>query len=98
MATLARRLDELGMVDSKGAAQVRGVTTTRADIVEFGLYVPSDLEGTSLPIPFQKGVLRAFRDERISRERALELLYGTFHDDDLPALRERREDEMWKFV
>lgn len=98
MATLARRLDELGMVDSGGAAQVRGVTTTRADIVEFGLYVPTDLEGTTLPIPFQKAVLRAFRDERISRERALELLYATFHDDDLPPLRERREDEMWKFV
>jgi len=98
MATLARRLDELGYVDRDGAAVVRGVTTTRADIVEFGLYVPADLEGTSLPVPYQKAVLRAFRDERISRERALELLYGTFVDDDLPDLRARREDEIWNFV
>ena len=98
MATLARRLDELGMVDRDGAALVRGVTTTRADIVEFGLYVPADLESTSLPVPYQKAVLRAFRDERISRERALELLHDTFAEDDLPARRVRREDEIWKFV
>jgi Zn-dependent peptidase ImmA (M78 family)/transcriptional regulator with XRE-family HTH domain len=98
MATLARRLDELGMVDRDGAALVRGVTTTRADIVEFGLYVPADLESTSLPVPYQKAVLRAFRDERISRERALELLHDTFAEDDLPVLRARREDEIWKFV
>jgi Zn-dependent peptidase ImmA (M78 family) len=98
MATLSRRLDELRLVDSSGAALIRGVKTTRTDIVEFGLYVPTDLEGTSLPVPFQKAVLRVFRDERISRERALELLYGTFVDDDLPALRERREDELWNFV
>jgi len=98
MATLARRLDELGMVDRDGAALVRGVTTTRADIVEFGLYVPADLESTSLPVPYQKAVLRAFRDERISRERALELLHDTFAEDDLPVLRVRREDEIWKFV
>lgn len=98
MATLARRLDELGMVDRDGAALVRGVTTTRADIVEFGLYIPADLESTSLPVPYQKAVLRAFRDERISRERALELLHDTFAEDDLPVLRVRREDEIWKFV
>jgi Zn-dependent peptidase ImmA (M78 family)/DNA-binding XRE family transcriptional regulator len=98
MATLARRLGELGMVEREGAALVRGVTTTRADIVEFGLYVPADLESTSLPVPYQKAVLQAFRDERISSERALELLHDTFAEDDLPVLRVRREDEIWKFV
>ncbi|MBM7788348.1 helix-turn-helix domain-containing protein [Tenggerimyces flavus] len=98
MATLARRLNELGLIDRDDVALVRGTTTTRADIVEFGLYVPSDLEGTSLPVPYQKAVLRAFRDERISRERALELLHNTFAEADLPALRPRREDEIWTFV
>ncbi|MEU4196028.1 XRE family transcriptional regulator [Kribbella sp. NPDC026611] len=98
MATLARRLCELGMIDKAAAALVRDVRTTRADIVEFDLVVPFDLEGTSLPVPYQRAVLRACRDERISRERALELLYETFADEDLPALRERREDELWNFV
>jgi len=98
MATLARRLEELDLVDRDGAFLIRGTTTTRADIVDFGLYVPADLEGTSLPVPYQKAVLRVFRDEQISRERALELLHGTFAEDDLPSLRPRREDEIWKFV
>ncbi|MEU4834323.1 XRE family transcriptional regulator [Streptosporangium sp. NPDC023615] len=98
MATLARRLEELDLVDREGAALVRGVTTTRADIVEFGLTVPVDLEGTSLPLSYQKAILRTFRDERISQARALELLQGTFTEYDLPARRKRREDEIWNFV
>ncbi len=98
MATLARRLQELGLISGDGAAAVRGTTTTQADIVEFGLPVPSDLADTSLPVPFQRAVLRAFRDERISSERALEMLQGTFSEEDLPDLRARREDEIWKFV
>lgn len=98
MATLARRLQELGIIDSDQAATVRAVTTTQADIVDYGLLVPSDLEGHSLAVPYQRAVLRAFRDERISRERALELLRGTFEDEDLPSRRMRREDELWNFV
>ncbi|MEV6984706.1 XRE family transcriptional regulator [Sphaerisporangium sp. NPDC051017] len=98
MATLARRLEELDLVDGEAAALIRRVTTTRADIVEFGLIVSADLEGTSLPVSYQKAVLRTFRDERISQERALELLHDTFTEYDLPPRRKRREDEIWKFV
>lgn len=98
MATLARRLEELGLVDRDGAFLIRGSATTRADIVDFGLYVPTDMEGISLPVPYQKAALRTFRDEHVSQERALELLHGTFAEDDLPSLRPRREDEIWNFV
>lgn len=98
MTTLARRLQDLGLIGGEEAAIVRGITTRQADIVEFGLVVPVDLEGTTLPLPFQKAVLRLFRDERISRDRALNLLQDTFNNDDLPALRARREDEIWNFV
>ncbi|TFC75786.1 helix-turn-helix domain-containing protein [Cryobacterium sp. TMS1-20-1] len=98
MATLARRLRELEIVDSEVAAFIRTVSTTRADIVEFGLNVPTEMEATSLPVTFQKGVLRLVREEKISRERALGLLQNTFDEEDLPPLRTRREDELWKFV
>lgn len=98
MATLARRLQELGLIDSEQAATVRTVTTTQADIVEHGLAIPTDLEGTSLPARFQKAVLRALREDRISRERALDLLQDTFSDSDLPEPRPAREDEIWKYV
>lgn len=98
MATLARRLQELGHIGAEEAAAVRRVTTTQADIVDFGLHIPTDLAGTTVPIQFQKAVLYAFRNDQISRERALELLRGAFADDDLPAPRARREDEIWNFV
>jgi Zn-dependent peptidase ImmA (M78 family)/transcriptional regulator with XRE-family HTH domain len=99
MATLATRLKELRLADSETVASVRKYRTTQADIVEMNLYVPlEELAGTTVPRPFARAVLRLVRDERISRERALDLLQGTFDDVDLPQIRERRPDEIWKFV
>lgn len=45
MSTLGRRLEELDLVDRDGAFLIRGTTTTRADIVDFGLNIPTDLGG-----------------------------------------------------
>lgn len=99
MATLARRLLELGEVDSEGAARIRLARTTRADIVEFNLHNPiEELSATSVPRVYTLAVMRLVREERISRERALDLLKGTFSESDLPAVRERRADEIWNFV
>lgn len=98
MATLARRLKELGLAVSDDLDVIRRSTTTKTDIIERNLFVPDDLEGTSQPAAYQRAVLQIFRDERISRERALDLLGGTFADSDLPSLRTRRPDELWKFV
>ncbi|WP_327042825.1 XRE family transcriptional regulator [Micromonospora ureilytica] len=99
MATLATRLKELGLADSETAGSVRRFRTTQADIVEMNLHVPlEELAGRTVPRPFARAVLRLVRDERISRERALDLLQGTFDEADLPYIRERRADEIWKFV
>ncbi|MFN3690472.1 MAG: helix-turn-helix domain-containing protein [Fimbriimonadales bacterium] len=99
MATLARRLRELGEVDGEVAARVRLARTKQADIVEFGLHLPiEELSATSVPRAYALAVLRLVREERISRERALDLLKGTFSESDLPAVRERRPDEIWNFV
>lgn len=98
MATLARRLDDLNLIDGSGADVIRRSSTTRTDIIELGLHIPTDLEGTSMPTSYQKAVLQAFRELRISPERALDLLHDTFNEDDLPTLRTRHEDEIWKFV
>jgi Predicted Zn peptidase len=99
MATLATRLKELGLADSETVTSVRKYRTTQADIVEMNLYVPlEELKGTTVPRPFARAVLRLVRDERISRERALDLLQGTFDEADLPHIRERRPDEIWDFV
>lgn len=99
MATLATRLKELGLAGSETVDSVRRFRTTQADIVEMNLHVPlGELEGTTVPRPFARAVLRLVRDERISRERALGLLQGTFDEADLPHIRERRADEIWNFV
>ncbi|GIG62656.1 transcriptional regulator [Longispora fulva] len=99
MSTLATRLKELKLADSQAVASVRNYRTTQADIIELNLYVPlEELEGTTVPRPFARAVLRLARDERISRERALDLLQYTVDETDLPHTRERRPDEIWKFV
>jgi len=99
MATLATRLKELGLADSELTTSVRKYRTTQTDIVEMNLYVPlEELAGTTVPRTFARAVLRLVRDERISRERALDLLQGTFDETDLPQIRERRPDEIWNFV
>jgi hypothetical protein len=99
MATLATRLKELGLADSETVALVRRYRTTQTDIVEMNLYVPlEEMEGITVPRPFARAVLRLVRDERISPERALDLLQGTFDEADLPHIRERRTDEIWNFV
>lgn len=99
MATLATRLKELGLADGETVAAIRRYRTSQADIVEMNLHVPlEELKGTTVPRPFARAVLRLARDERISRERALDLLQGTFDEADLPQIRERRPDEIWKFV
>ncbi|AGL15200.1 helix-turn-helix domain-containing protein [Actinoplanes sp. N902-109] len=99
MATLASRLKELSLADSETVAAVRNYRTTRSDLIEMNLYVPlEELAGTTVPRLFALAVLRLVRDERISRERALELLQDTFEEADLPSIRRRRPDEIWNFV
>jgi Zn-dependent peptidase ImmA (M78 family) len=99
MGTLATRLNELDLADGETIGSIRGFRTTQADIVEMNLYVPlEELDGTTVPRDFARAVLQLVRDERISRDRALELLQGTFDEADLPRIRARRQDEIWKFV
>ena len=63
------------------------------------LNVPlEELDGTKVPQNFARAVVKLVREEQISRERALELLQGTFNETDLPQPRPRRSDEIWKFV
>lgn len=99
MGTLATRLRELGIVASEVEASIRQTRTTQLDMIEMDLYVPlEELSGTSVPAPFTLAVVGLVRAERISRERALELLQGTIDEGDLPAPRKRRPAEIWDFV
>lgn len=95
MATLARRLGELGLVDASQATMIRQVQTKRADIVEKNLTVHHELEPVSVPRPYAQAVLALYRRESISEDRALGLLMGTFEPDGLPELPPVPEGEIW---
>lgn len=99
MSTLAARLQELGLVDSTQASEVRTYRHGKADFIELNLYAPTEeLEGTSVPRGFANSVLKLLRSNKVSRERALSLLRGTFDEADLPEPRRKHRDEIWKYV
>ncbi|MFE9242879.1 helix-turn-helix domain-containing protein [Nocardiopsis sp. NPDC006938] len=98
MSTLARRLAELGLVSGAQAAQVRMTRTTRADIVQYDLVNADELAESQLPREYEAAVLRLFTSERISEERALDLLMGTWSTADLPELPRLNESAIWQFV
>lgn len=98
MATLARRLVELEMASLAEEATVRAARTTRADIVDFDLVVPADLQPPELPAVYVKAVLNAYRSEEISAARAVDLLLDTWEESELPDLPMLPVEALWSFV
>lgn len=98
MSTLAARARETKLVGGDEANTIRSVKTTKSDFIEFGLHLTTEMDATSLPVRYQRAVLSLVRHERISRERALQLLRDTFTEADLPERRPRRSDEIWDFL
>jgi Zn-dependent peptidase ImmA (M78 family)/DNA-binding XRE family transcriptional regulator len=98
MSTLAARLADLDLTNGEELAVIRATATTRADIIEHDLVVAHDLAGTALPRRYEKAVLAQYRSERISADRAVELLHGTVEEAALPPLPPVHENEIWKFV
>jgi Zn-dependent peptidase ImmA (M78 family)/transcriptional regulator with XRE-family HTH domain len=100
MSTLARRLVELGLASNGRADAVRKMRTTRADIVEFDLIVTDELAPAPVHLPhsYETSVLRLYRDETISGPRAIDLLFDSWAEDDLPELPELPRESIWSFV
>ena len=98
MATLARRLTDLDLVTGAEAGQIRQFRTTSADMIEHDLHSRDEMAGTTQPRLYQQAVLRLVRDELISGARALELLWGTVDENDLPAPHIPPDADIWQFV
>ncbi|WP_308169654.1 helix-turn-helix domain-containing protein [Acrocarpospora catenulata] len=98
MATLARRMTEIGLVSFSDANIVRSVRTGRADIVELNLVVKRELEPPCLPKPYVKSVLSLYRSSDVSAARAVDLLFDTWTEDELPPVPELPENAIWEFV
>jgi Zn-dependent peptidase ImmA (M78 family)/DNA-binding XRE family transcriptional regulator len=98
MSTLARRLSDLGLVDSAQAGEIRAIKTLKADIVELDLVVADELPAGELPRNYEASVLRLYTSELVSEVRALDLLLDVWTPDDLPLLPDRNESEIWQYV
>lgn len=96
MATLARRLVEIDLVDRSRSDEIRRVQTKQADIVEKNLVVRDEMAPVALPRPYEQAVLKLYRREVITADRALGLLRGNFDLDALPTLPPAPEAEMWE--
>lgn len=95
MATLARRLVETGLADGGRAAEIRRIQTKQADIVEKNLVVRDEPAPVALPRPYEQAVLKLYRHEVVTADRALGLLRGSFQRDSLPDLPPLPETEIW---
>ncbi|MFV2013686.1 MULTISPECIES: hypothetical protein [unclassified Micromonospora] len=80
------------------ADKIRAVRTSKADIEEKNLLPSQELEPGSLPRSYTQAVLRLYRREVVTLDRALGLLLGTFGADDLPELPPANEAEIWAFA
>lgn len=98
MATLTRRLIELGLLSESEAAPVRMARAGRADFVEKNIASKDELVPVWLPRAYEQAVLKLYRGEAVSSDRTLGLLRGAFTDDDLPALPPVPESEIWQIT
>lgn len=98
MSTLARRLLELGLVDSNEAQLIRTTRTTRADIVELNLLVHDEFGAPSMPRTYEQSVLRLYRNSTVSAARATDLLFDLWTEEDLPILPPVPEDAIWGLI
>lgn len=98
MSTLSRRLTELSLITNDEGNRIRQVRTTRADIIELDLVPSDEFAAPYLPRGYEQAVLRLYRQEMISADRAIELMFGTLDEESLPELPTLAEDAIWQFV
>jgi Zn-dependent peptidase ImmA (M78 family)/transcriptional regulator with XRE-family HTH domain len=98
MSTLSRRLTELSLITNDEGNRIRQVRTKRADIIELDLVPSDEFAAPYLPRGYEQAVLWLYRQEMISADRAIELMFGTLDEESLPDLPTLAEDAIWQFV
>jgi Zn-dependent peptidase ImmA (M78 family)/DNA-binding XRE family transcriptional regulator len=98
MTTLARRLVDLKVIGWSDIPRLKAIRTTQADILEMNLVVGEELNPPHLPREYELSVVRLFRSETVSADRAIDLLLDTWEIEDLPSLPQRSHNEIWQFI
>lgn len=78
-------LCNLGLLEGGVREQLEVDRPTRADYVEGGVILREELVPPAIPPGYGQAVMRAYKRHKVSAERALELLRGTLHVNELPA-------------
>jgi Zn-dependent peptidase ImmA (M78 family)/transcriptional regulator with XRE-family HTH domain len=90
----ASRAANIGLIDQDTRALLTQQNPRRAELLEHGLVIAEELQPPSVPPEFAAAVIRAYRRDLISAERAVELLRRTVAETDLPLPYEIRMDEL----
>ena len=98
MTTLTRRLIEVGLLSEAESGPVRTARTRRADFVEKNIASKEELVPVWLPQSYEQAVLKLYRSESITADRAIGLLRGAFAEEDLPVLPPVPESEIWQIT
>jgi Zn-dependent peptidase ImmA (M78 family)/DNA-binding XRE family transcriptional regulator len=81
-------LHNVGLVDDRTRMILTADPPRRVDYMELGVAFVEELEPPWLAPGYVSAVIRLYRRNKISSDRALELLYGTLVESDLPAPHE----------
>jgi transcriptional regulator with XRE-family HTH domain len=85
-----RQATYAGLLDSTRARQWRTRNPTRAELMEAVGWAPQpDLESVHVPPSYAQAVMEAWRDERITSARLVELMHGQVELEDLPTCDDR---------
>ncbi len=85
-SALVLHIKNLGLVDQRAYEELRANSPRSAHYIERELSIPDDLRPPSVPPRYAAAAVKAFRSQKISEERAVELLFGTLRREDLPTL------------
>lgn len=81
-------LKNLGLIDEARRAALAADPPTAADFIELGERWVSELEPPAVPPDYGRRVVSAFRGGRLTAARAVELLWGTVREEELPERQE----------
>jgi len=78
------QFERLGLLEAREAERMRDETPRKGEFLELGVRIPGDLEPPYVSPLMSGAILAAYRRYKITAVRAVELLYGSLTEEELP--------------
>ncbi len=91
---LCTHLKSLELIDSDTWKHLARRVPAKGEILEAKLMILGDLRPSSIPSQYASGVMKAYRNNQITADRAIEMMYETLTVGDLPVPEEVAADAM----